>query len=192
MTLSNTLRIEKKLARVLSKLSRRDSWRHASRKLMVAYVAPERPRRFPLKLQIEASSRCNLCCPSCSHSREQGNGEHLSEDNFCRILSRLPWQPARVVLSGIGEPLTNPQFFSLVDILAERKIRCEFHTNGTLLGARMRQAILSRDTIDTVNISCDGAQKKTFESLRRGADFDRWRRRRGEFWRRPGNGAANR
>jgi pyrroloquinoline quinone biosynthesis protein E len=181
MTLSNTLRIEKKLARVLSKLSRRDSWRHASRKLMVAYVAPERPRRFPLKLQIEASSRCNLCCPSCSHSREQGNGEHLSEDNFCRILSRLPWQPARVVLSGIGEPLTNPQFFSLVDILAERKIRCEFHTNGTLLGARMRQAILSRDTIDTVNISCDGAQKKTFESLRRGADFDRWRRYVGEF-----------
>ena len=141
---------------------------------MVTYVAPEHPRRFPLKLQIEATSKCNLCCPSCSHSREKDNGQHLTEDDLRRILNRLPWQPARVVLSGIGEPLMNPQFFSLVDILAERKIQCEFHTNGTLLGARVREAILSRPNIDTVNISCDGAQKKTFEGLRRGAVFDGW------------------
>jgi pyrroloquinoline quinone biosynthesis protein E len=69
----------------------------------------------------------------------------------------------------------------LVDILAERNIGCEFHTNGTLLNERIRQAILSRGNIDTVNISCDGAQKTTFESLRRGADFDRWKHCVGEF-----------
>ena len=45
----------------------------------------------------------------------------------------------------------------------------------------MRQAILSRGNIDTVNISCDGAEKKTFESLRLGADFDRWKRSVAEF-----------
>jgi pyrroloquinoline quinone biosynthesis protein E len=69
----------------------------------------------------------------------------------------------------------NPQFFSLVDILAERKIRCEFFTNGTLLTEARRQAILSRDNIDLVAISCDGSQKDTFEKLRAGADFDNWK-----------------
>jgi radical SAM protein with 4Fe4S-binding SPASM domain len=69
----------------------------------------------------------------------------------------------------------NPQFFSLVDILAERGVRCEFYTNGTLLTPRMQQAILSRRNIDVINISCDGSRKETFESLRLGADFEKWK-----------------
>jgi radical SAM protein with 4Fe4S-binding SPASM domain len=80
-----------------------------------------------------------------------------------------------VVLSGIGEPLINPAYFALVDILAERKIRCEFYTNGTLLTEARQQAILSRSNIDVINISCDGSRKETFESMRVGADFDKWK-----------------
>ena len=83
--------------------------------------------------------------------------------------------PARVVLSGIGEPLVNPQFFSLVDVLAERQIQCEFFTNGTLLTARMQQAILARRNIDLLIISCDGAEKATFENLQAGANFESWK-----------------
>ena len=86
-----------------------------------------------------------------------------------------------MILSGIGEPLVNPEFFSSVDILAERGIKCEFYTNGTLLTPRMRQAILSRRNIDAIAISCDGAEKATFESLRRGADFESWKRSAREF-----------
>jgi radical SAM protein with 4Fe4S-binding SPASM domain len=92
-----------------------------------------------------------------------------------RILDRLPWLPERVILSGIGEPLVSPHFFSLVDILAERGIKCVFFTNGTLLTPRMREAILSRRNIDAISISCDGAQKTTFENLRVGANFESWK-----------------
>ena len=99
--------------------------------------------------------------------REKDTGRHLTEEEFRRILDRLPWSPERVLLSGIGEPLMNPHFFSLVDILAERKIQCEFFTNGTLLTARMRQAILARPSITAISISCSMAQEKaTFENLR--------------------------
>jgi pyrroloquinoline quinone biosynthesis protein E len=160
---------------VLSGLCRRESWRRALLRLSVKYVAPERPRRFPRQLQIEATSQCNLRCPTCSHAKEKSSGQHLTEEKFRRILDGLPWSPEKVTLSGIGEPLMNPQFFSLVDILAERKIRCEFFTNGTLLTEARRQAILSRDNIDLVAISCDGSQKETFEKLRLGADFDNWK-----------------
>ena len=144
-------------------------------RLRVGYVAAERPLRFPARLQIEATSQCNLRCPSCSHAKENGNGQHLSEEAFRKILDDLPWSPARVVLSGVGEPLMNPQFFSLVDILAERKIKCEFYTNGTLLTPRVQDAILSRRNIEFISISCDSSRKETFESLRLGADFDKWK-----------------
>jgi radical SAM protein with 4Fe4S-binding SPASM domain len=75
----------------------------------------------------------------------------------------------------------NPQFFSLVDILAERRIKCQFYTNGTLLTPRTQQAILSRRNIDIVSISCDGSRKESFESFRLGADFDKWKQSVQEF-----------
>jgi radical SAM protein with 4Fe4S-binding SPASM domain len=161
---------------VLSRLTRAESWQRAAFRMKVRYVGRERPGWWPTKLQIEASSRCNLHCTACSRARELGGGEDLTEEKLRRILDSLPWSPGRVVLSGIGEPLMNPAFFSLVDILAERKIRCEFYTNGTLLTEARQQAILSRSNIDVINISCDGSRKETFESLRVGADFDKWKR----------------
>jgi radical SAM protein with 4Fe4S-binding SPASM domain len=160
---------------VLSGLSRRESWRRALLRLRLRYVSPERPRRFPRQLQIEATSQCNLRCPTCSHAKEKSNGQHLTEEKLRRILDGLPWSPQKVILSGIGEPLMNPEFFSLVDLLAERKIQCEFFTNGTLLTEARRQAILSRGNVVLVAISCDGSRKETFENLRVGADFDKWR-----------------
>ena len=153
-------RIKTRLSLILSKMSRRESWRVLLLRRRVGYVAPERPHRFPIRLQIEATSKCNLRCPSCSHAKEKGVGQHLTEENLRQILDRLPWSPPRVVLCGIGEPLMNPQFFSLVDILAERRIRCEFSHQRTLLTPRRQQAILSRCNIDVINISCDGAGKK--------------------------------
>jgi MoaA/NifB/PqqE/SkfB family radical SAM enzyme len=168
-------RTKRKLILALSKLGRFEAWKRLFLKLMVRYAAPERPRRFPIRIQIEATSKCNLCCPCCSHSREKGAGRHLAQEDLRRILDRLPRSPRRVVLSGIGEPLVNPEFFSLVDILAERGIQCEFYTNGTLLTPRVRQEILSRPNIDAISISCDGAEKATFERLRLGADFERWK-----------------
>jgi radical SAM protein with 4Fe4S-binding SPASM domain len=86
-----------------------------------------------------------------------------------------------VRLSGIGEPLVNPHFFSLVDILAERGVKCDFITNGTLLTPGRSDAILSRHNIEEVVISCDGAQKESFESLRLGADFESWKQLVGQF-----------
>ena len=89
MTLS-TLRLGKKLTCRISRLGRWESWKRVPLRLMVSYVAPERPRRFPLRLQIEATSKCNLRCPTCPHSREKGNGQHLTED----CLSPHPKSPA--------------------------------------------------------------------------------------------------
>ncbi len=165
-----------KLGAALVKACQRGFWRRSLLRLRIRFLATGRPRRFPSRVQIEATTKCNLRCPCCSHSHESRAGEHLSPETLEQILRRLSPTPRRVVLSGIGEPLLNPSFFPMVDLLAQRGIGCKFYTNGTMLTPPAEQAILSRANIAVVNISCDGATKETFESLRLGADFERWRR----------------
>jgi radical SAM protein with 4Fe4S-binding SPASM domain len=155
--------------------------RNAYRKLAIRYLNPERPARYPHALQIEATSKCNLHCQSCPRAREADRGEHLSPDALRTVLQRLPWSPRRVILSGIGEPLANPRFFELVDVLAERNIQCQFYTNGTLLSPQIGDQILARPNIFKVEISCDGASAALFEGLRVGADFQRWKEQVGQF-----------
>jgi radical SAM protein with 4Fe4S-binding SPASM domain len=94
--------------------------------------------------------------------------------DFQVLLDRLPFAPASVILSGIGEPLLNPVFFQLVDMLAEHGIGCRFFTNGTLLSNSVRESILCRHNITGVAISCDSEQREVFESLRIGAKFEQW------------------
>ncbi|HEV1994650.1 MAG TPA: radical SAM protein [Candidatus Acidoferrum sp.] len=147
----------------------------------IRYVNAERGRPVPQTVQIEASSNCNLRCPSCSLSREVNPGRHLSPEELGVILDRLPFQPKAVSLNGIGEPLINPHFLRLVDILGERGIDCTFFTNGTLLVPHLREAILKRHNVSYVGISCDGARKETFEVLRLGAKFDTWKQFVKEF-----------
>ena len=77
--------------------------------------------------------------------------------------------------------MLNPDFFSLVDVLSDGGIKCDFITNGTLLTPSVREAILARHAIDGVVISCDGAHEATFESYRLGARFGSWKQRVGDL-----------
>jgi radical SAM protein with 4Fe4S-binding SPASM domain len=181
MTILLTAVTSKRIGRRFADLCRAPLRRSTYRKLAIRYLNPERPARYPQTLQIEATSKCNLRCPSCPHSREAGRGEHLSPDALRTVLARLPWSPRRVILSGVGEPLANPRFFELVDVLAGRNIRCQFYSNGTLLSARAAGEILARPNIFKIEISCDGASAPVFEGLRAGADFQQWKERVGRF-----------
>ncbi len=145
-------------------------------RLVIQYITAAYPCQLPRKIQIEATSRCNLRCPSCPNSLNAGGSKHLKPDELTKILNQLPFQPASIILSGTGEPLCNPSFIELVDILAERGIKCHFYTNGTLLRPLMRSTILSRANITSIGISCDGATKETFEANRVGADFETWKK----------------
>jgi len=168
---------------ILNRLQRWRSLRRVPKALAITLLRPECGQMFPGAVQIEATSRCNLSCPTCSHAKERTSGQHLAPDTLQTVLDALPRRPKQVILSGNGEPLVNPQFFALVDVLAQRGIRCVFYTNGTLLSPETRQAVLARDNIRGVAISCDGARKETFETLRRGADFERWKESVGLFLR---------
>lgn len=169
------------VARLVRESGIRGLLRYASRRFkypilrVAVQLAPGKAHlKRPHTIQIEASSRCNLRCPSCSLSRELGPGRNISVDELGRILDGLPFVPSAISLNGIGEPLVNPAFFGLVDLLAERGIDCSFYTNGSLLDETRRRRIVERANVAFVGISCDSADPERFERLRYGARYERW------------------
>ena len=143
-------------------------------KAWISYFDSEKVFWFPRTVQIETTTFCNLSCPTCPQSSQTQQEHHLSVSEFREIIARLPLSIKSVVLSGVGEPLINPNFFEIVDFLRTRNINCCFYTNGTLLTPQTTYKILSRSNITALSISCDSANKKKFEVLRRGADFEQW------------------
>jgi len=87
----------------------------------------------------------------------------------------LPWLPLThtVTLSLGNEPLSSPYFSRILQQLAPYKVpNVTFYTNGTLLSPRIIDVMLETG-VTQVCLSIDGATRETFESIRRGASFDR-------------------
>lgn len=144
-------------------------------KFRVNYISITAPAKCPIQVDIEVTSVCNLRCPSCPHSYGNVSAEHLMPDKLDLILGRLPFRPEFVVFGGVGEPLANPCLGELMNILANRKIRCRLFTNGTLLNLRAREMLLAQKNLKLLAVSIDGATKDSFEQLRRGANFEKWK-----------------
>lgn len=124
----------------------------------------------PFKVKFECSTLCNLKCVMCpltkGLTRKKGL---LGFDNFKKIFDevRFPY----VNLTGLGEPLLNPELFKIIEYARKNGSLVKLDTNGVLLnGENIRRLILSNPTI--ISVSIDGITKKTYEKIRKGAKFE--------------------
>jgi len=93
-------------------------------------------KEFPLQLDIESTSACNLKCPMCAQADEETRPvvENMSFDLYTHIID----EGARKGLDSIkmqyrGEPLITGDIAERVAYATERGIQATFNTNGTLL-----------------------------------------------------------
>jgi hypothetical protein len=75
-------------------------------------------------------------------------------------------------LFGIGEPLLNPDFIKMIKYLKDKDFYVSFNTNASLLSNEITKELLETDTIDRINLSIDSVEKKQFENIRVGLNFD--------------------
>ena len=129
------------------------------------YVASQ-----PLYIQIEPSIICNLKCKMCLAPYWKRKVQFLTLDNFKGIVRQFPYL-RKISLVGVGEPLMNAELFDMIRFAKSRNMRIGFTTNGMLLVKKNIGKILDSKP-DWVNISIDGATKKTYEDIRVGADFN--------------------
>lgn len=86
---------------------------------------------LPRALWIEATNVCNLQCTICpTGSGTLGRTKaYLSYASFKAVVDELSGSLLRVVFSGYGEPLLNPEIYDMLSYAHKRKIFTEVYSN---------------------------------------------------------------
>jgi len=95
------------------------------------------PSFMPVYLSIETTRMCNLRCIMCEHTIDFTNdNNYMSKESFMKLINNIP-HLVSINLTGLGEPLLNPDFIDIVKMAKIRKLYVEFFTSGTLLTRRI-------------------------------------------------------
>jgi sulfatase maturation enzyme AslB (radical SAM superfamily) len=131
------------------------------------------PQYRPIKLDIENVSRCNLRCTMCQVSDwpKSKRADDMTLAQFKDLLD-AEYGLLEVKLQGVGEPLLGKDFFKMIRYARARHIWVRTTTNATLLHLHNNYQQLVDSGVNEIQVSIDGADAVTFESVRRGARFD--------------------
>lgn len=131
---------------------------------------------FPIHLDIETTSFCNLRCPFCASTFDGwGPGEKgfIDFELFKKIIDEgVSRGLFSIKLSLRGEPLLHKQLVEMIDY-AKRAgiIDVYFNTNATLLDEDMINKMIA-SKLDRISISFEGTEKDVYERYRVGARYE--------------------
>lgn len=129
-------------------------------------------RSRPVDLVLQVSTVCNLRCVMCPH----GTGavdrpSHMPLDVLERMQDFVA-SAARMIVSGLGEPLLAPAFWRLVESCAHRDdIFIRANSNAQLVTPENARRLLDSG-LKEISFSLDAATPATYAKIR-GADFAR-------------------
>ncbi|MGV8124333.1 MAG: radical SAM/SPASM domain-containing protein [Candidatus Xenobiia bacterium LiM19] len=134
---------------------------------------------FPLNLDIEITSRCNLRCTFCDKLPLLGkdNMGDMDLHIFKKIIDEgASYKLCAVKLSYRGEPLLHKDVVTMVKYAKDRGILdVYFNTNGMLLSECLSEQLIDSG-LDRISISIEGTDPLRFEKERIGAKFDKIKR----------------
>jgi hypothetical protein len=130
----------------------------------------------PAKIRLEASSACQLRCPSCptttGAARPVVGRGFLKFDDFKALVDANPWV-REIELSNYGEIFVNPELAAIIGYAHARGVAlsCE---NGANLNNMDDSVIetLVRYGFRSITCSIDGASQQTYGVYRVRGDFD--------------------
>jgi hypothetical protein len=138
--------------------------------------AVSRPEVRPTKIRLEASSFCQLRCPSCPTTSKAihpavGSG-FLKLHDFQKLLDDNPWIKA-IELSNYGEIFLNPDLLGIIRYAAEREVTLSAD-NGVNLNHVKAEVLegLVRYKFRSMTCSIDGASNETYSVYRVRGNFD--------------------
>jgi radical SAM protein with 4Fe4S-binding SPASM domain len=131
---------------------------------------------FPLHIDIESSSYCNLLCPMCGrtiYKKEWRPNRHLDFEIFKKCIDQGAENGlCSINMNNVGEPLLNPKIVEMVEYASKKGLLdIFFHTNGVKLTKDMSSALIKAG-LKRLVISIDSADKERYEEIRVGAKFE--------------------
>lgn len=130
---------------------------------------------FPLLVDIEMSSICNLRCPMCytitDEFKEKVNVKLIDWDLFQKIVDEISGKVPALRLSLRGESLLHPDFIKAVKYAKDKGIKeVSTLTNGAKLTPKYAEKLIQAG-IDWITISVDGLNQ-AYEEIRKPIKFE--------------------
>ena len=135
------------------------------------HIAPktEHVTGFPLHVDIEAASTCNMNCPMCYRDQMQETGQ-MDFDLFKKAVDECSANNVfSVRLSWRGETLTHPRIKEMIGYATRRIRNVSFLTNAFYLDEDMIECFI-KNRVSYVAVSFDGIGE-IYESIRHPATF---------------------
>lgn len=125
---------------------------------------------MPDYLQIETTSFCNAKCIMCSHYFSENKGAaHLGDSTLKNLKDAI--QLSRTIsLNGMGEPFISDRLSDQIDYYASMGNTIVTNTNLSVLNERLIAQI--NNNFEWLEVSCDGATKETYETIRKNLSFE--------------------
>jgi len=133
-------------------------------------------------LHLESATNCNLVCNMCYqadqrliNSIKKQKIKTMPWDLFTKVVDEAVAHGCRaVVFAGRGEPTLNPRFTKMLQYCHDKGVlHLKLNTNMTVMTEAMAREWLSMNAFLTIVFSVDAGDKKVFEEIRVGADFDK-------------------
>ena len=124
-------------------------------------------QRLPL-VTLYLTERCNSRCVTCDYWRHGRVDMNL--ESVQRLLPSLAQLRTRAVLISGGEPLLNPQWAEIAQLLRAQGLSTWLLTSGLSLAKHARRAA---QLFDAITVSMDGTNARTYAAIRGLDAFDK-------------------
>lgn len=136
---------------------------------------PEECASYPSFMTIGNTHKCNLTCQMCFKQLDDFENMSLPDMGFQRyeaLAHEVFPHMRRVAFTVSGDPFLSHSLFEELDLLTTYGVRGSMTTNGMPLA---RKGLFEHlmPCLETLVISFDGADEPVFNSIRRGASFER-------------------
>ena len=133
---------------------------------------------FPIHLDIEATSSCNLRCVMCPRTEHLQNGtfwkvEHFDLDLYKRLIDEgVQNGLCSVKYNYLGEPTLNKNLIEMIEYAkAAGVVDVMFNTNATMLTEDLCRRLVSSG-LDKLFFSFDSPYREQFNEIRVDGDYD--------------------
>lgn len=126
---------------------------------------------LPTDIQIESTSYCNAECIMCRHFYSQNNEADNLSDSILEKIKPVLETTFVVSINGYGEPFLSNSLKEQMELYKRYKCKVSTNTNMSVVNGEMIEWI--NDLFPQIEVSCDGASKKTFEHIRKNLNFDK-------------------
>ena len=132
-------------------------------------IKPSKAVQLPKHLQVEVTTFCNMNCLSCGRRHIVDKPQHMDFKELKKIYDEI--RPKNINLSGLGEPLLNPDIFRMIRYCKEGGSIVNFPTNLNVSSRCIEKLVESGP--QQIKVSIDSATSGTYRVVRKANTFEK-------------------